>query len=50
MQDMEAADARTVQDFKSQMDQIKYDPTDPQKSEREFLALLQQNGVTLTSM
>lgn len=50
MTDMEAYDARIVQDFKSQMDQIKYDPTDPQKSEQELLALLQANGVTLSSM
>lgn len=47
---MAAYDARTVQDFKSEMDQIKYDPLDPQKSERELLALLQANGVTLSSM
>lgn len=47
---MAAYDARTVQDFKSQMDQIKYDPMDPQKSERELLDLLQANGVTLSSM
>lgn len=49
-QDMEAYDARTVQDFKSQMDQIKYDPTDPQKAEQELLNLLKQNGVNLASM
>lgn len=50
MQDMEAYDARTVQDFKSQIDQIKYDPLDPQKSERELIALLQANGVNIASM
>lgn len=49
-QDMEAYDARTVQDFKSQMDQIKYDPTDPQKAEQQLLDLLKQNGVNLSSM
>lgn len=47
---MAAYDSRTVQDFKSQIDQIKYDPTDPQKAERELLELLQANGVTLSSM
>lgn len=50
MQDMAAYDARTVQDFKSQIDQIKYDPTDPSKAEAELLALLQANGVSLSSM
>src|SRR5690349_14525160 len=44
-QDMEAYDARTVQDFKSQIDQIKYDPADPQKAEQQLLDLLKQNGV-----
>lgn len=47
---MAAYDARTVQDFKSQIDQIKYDPLDPQKAERELLDLLQANGVNLASM
>jgi hypothetical protein len=50
MTDMEAYDARVVQDFKSQIDQIKYDPLDPQKAERDLLALLEANGVNLTSM
>ena len=50
MADMEAYDARVVQDFKSQIDQIKYDPLDPQKAEQDLLALLQANGVNLASM
>lgn len=50
MLDMEAYDARIVQDFKSQMDQIKYDPQDPSKAEAEMLALLKANGVNLASM
>lgn len=47
---MAAYDSRTVQDFKSQIDQIKYDPLDPQKAEQDLLALLQANGVNLSSM
>jgi hypothetical protein len=51
MRDMEAYDSRIVQDFKSQMDQIKMDgPHDQAKAEAELLALLQANGVSLTSM
>jgi len=50
MTDMEAYDARVVQDFKSQMDQIKYDPQNPQKGTDDLLALLQANGVSLSSM
>lgn len=50
MRDMEAYDARVVQDFKSQMDQIQYDPQDPSKAEAEMLALLKANGVNLASM
>jgi hypothetical protein len=51
MKDMEAYDARTVQDFKSQLDQIKMDgPHDQQRAEAELLALLKANGVSLTSM
>lgn len=50
MQDMEAYDARVVQDFKSQIDQIKYDPTNPDKAEADLLALLSANGVSLASM
>lgn len=50
MQDMDAYDARVVQDFKSQIDQIKYDPADPSKGEAELLALLKANGVNLASM
>jgi len=50
MTDMEAYDARVVQDFKSQIDQIKYDPLDPQKAQDDLLALLQANGVNLASM
>jgi len=51
MQDMEAYDSRVVQDFKSQMDQIKMDgPQDQARAEAELLALLQKNGVSLSSM
>jgi hypothetical protein len=50
MQDMEAYDARVVQDFKSQIDQIKYDPTNPDKAEADLLAILSANGVNLASM
>jgi hypothetical protein len=51
MRDMEAYDSRTVQDFKSQIDQIKMDgPHDQAKAEAELLALLQANGVSLASM
>jgi len=49
--DMEAYDARTVQDFKSQMDQIKMDgPYDGERAAAELLALLQSNGVNISSM
>lgn len=51
MRDMEAYDARIVQDFKSQMDQIQMNgPEDQQRAETEFLALLKANGVNLASM
>jgi len=50
MTDMEAYDARVVQDFKSQIDQIKYDPTNPDAAEADLLALLKTNGVNLASM
>ncbi len=51
MQDMEAYDARIVQDFKSQMDQIKMDgPYDGERAAAELLALLQSNGVNISSM
>lgn len=50
MLDMEAYDARVVQDFKSQMDQIKYDPANPEQAQAEMLSLLKANGVNLASM
>lgn len=51
MRDMEAYDARIVQDFKSQMDQIKMDgPYDGERAANELMALLQANGVNITSM
>lgn len=51
MQAMAAYDARIVQDFKSQMDQIKMDgPYDGERAASELLALLQSNGVNISSM
>jgi N-acetyl-anhydromuramyl-L-alanine amidase AmpD len=51
MQGMEAYDARVVQDFKSQMDQIKMDgPYDGERAANELIALLQSNGVNINSM
>lgn len=51
MQNMAAYDARVVQDFKSQMDQIKMDgPYDGERAANELLALLQSNGVNISSM
>ena len=51
MRDMEAYDARIVQDFKSQMDQVKMDgPFDQEKATNELMALLQANGVNINSM
>lgn len=51
MQDMEAYDARVVQDFKSQLDQVKYDPEKgPDAAAAELMAVLQANGVNLASM
>lgn len=50
-QDMAAYDARTVQDFKSEMDQIKMDgPYDGERAAAELLSLLQKNGVNISSM
>lgn len=46
MQDMGAYDARVVQDFKSQMDQIRMDgPYDGERATAELMALLKANGV-----
>lgn len=51
MADMEAYDARVIQDFKSQMDQIKMDgPYDGERAAAELLSLLQANGVNISSM
>lgn len=51
MRDMEAYDSRVVQDFKSQMDQIKMDgPYDGERAASELLALLQSNGVNISNM
>lgn len=50
MRDMEAYDARVVQDFKSQMDQIKMDgPYDGERAANELMALLQANGVNISN-
>lgn len=50
-QDMGAYDARIVQDFKSQMDQVKMDgPYDGERAAAELMALLQSNGVNIASM
>lgn len=50
MRDMEAYDARVVQDFKSQMDQIKMDgPYDGDRATAELMALLKVNGVNIAS-
>lgn len=50
MRDMEAYDARVVQDFKSQMDQIKMDgPYDGDRATAELMALLKANGVNIAS-
>lgn len=51
MQDMSAYDARVVQDFKSQIDQIKMDgPYDGERAAAELISLLQANGVNISSM
>jgi hypothetical protein len=48
MQDMEAYDARVVQDFKSQMDQIKMDgPYDSERATAQLMDLLKANGVNI---
>jgi hypothetical protein len=48
MQGMEAYDARVVQDFKSQMDQIKMDgPYDGERATAELMTLLKANGVNI---
>lgn len=50
MRDMEAYDARVVQDFKSQMDQIKMDgPYDGERATAELMALLKANGVNIAT-
>jgi hypothetical protein len=48
MRDMEAYDARVVQDFKSQMDQIKMDgPYDSERATAQLMDLLKANGVNI---
>lgn len=50
MRDMEAYDSRVVQDFKSQMDQIKMDgPYDGERATAELMTLLKANGVNIAS-
>jgi hypothetical protein len=50
MQAMEAYDARVVQDFKSQMDQIKMkDPYDNERATAELMDLLKANGVNIVN-
>lgn len=50
MRDMEAYDSRVVQDFKSQMDQIKMDgPYDGDRAAAELMALLKANGVNIAT-
>lgn len=50
MRDMEAYDARIVQDFKSQMDQVKMDgPYDGERATAELMALLAANGVNIAN-
>jgi hypothetical protein len=50
MVDMEAYDARVVQDFKSQLDQVKMDgPYDGERATAELMALLQANGVNIAN-
>lgn len=51
MRDMEAYDTRVVQDFKSEMDQVKMDgPYDGERATAELMALLQARGVNISSM
>lgn len=50
MRDMEAYDSRIVQDFKSQMDQIKMkDPYDSERATAELMDLLKANGVNIVN-
>lgn len=50
MRDMEAYDSRIVQDFKSQIDQIKMDgPYDGERATAELMALLKANGVNIAT-
>jgi spore germination protein YaaH len=50
MQAMEAYDARVVQDFKSQLDQIKMkDPYDSERATAELMDLLRANGVNIVN-
>lgn len=50
MEDMAAYDSRIVQDFKSQMDQIKMDgPYDGERATAELMALLKANGVNIAT-
>lgn len=50
MRDMEAYDARIVQDFKSQLDQVKMDgPYDGERATAELMALLAANGVNIAN-
>lgn len=50
MADMEAYDARVVQDFKSQLDQVKMDgPYDGERATAELMALLAANGVNIAN-
>lgn len=50
MRDMEAYDSRIVQDFKSQMDQIKMkDPYDSERATAELMELLKANGVNIVN-
>lgn len=50
MRDMEAYDSRIVQDFKSQLDQIKMkDPYDGERATAELMELLKANGVNIVN-
>jgi hypothetical protein len=50
MRDMEAYDSRIVQDFKSEMDQIKMkDPYDSERATAELMDLLKANGVNIVN-
>lgn len=51
MRDMDAYDSRIVQDFKSEMDQVKMDgPYDGERAANELMSLLRERGVNITSM